>query len=79
MNKKEVLTTAKAQREQEVFEYQINIDNYRNALALLEAMPAEEREPMKEFEAQLRGLLQSSLFEQAKAKLMLNAISAQLQ
>lgn len=78
MNKQEILTAAKAQREQEVLEYQVNIDNFRTALALLEQKTPEEREPLLGFQDQLRELEKSNRLEQSKSQLMLDAINAQL-
>jgi hypothetical protein len=43
MTKVEMLTQAKTMREQEIFEYQINIDNFKIALQNIAAMPAEDR------------------------------------
>jgi hypothetical protein len=41
-------------------------------------MPAEERQSVSEFEAQLSKLLNDNLREQKKAQIMLDAINAQL-
>jgi hypothetical protein len=73
-----MLTQAKTMREQEIFEYQINIDNFKIALQNIAAMPAEERQSVSEFEAQLSKLLNDNLREQKKAQIMLDAINAQL-
>jgi hypothetical protein len=78
MNQKDsILKAAAAQREQEVMHYQINIDNYRLAIAEIEQNHANELH-MIEFANNLKDLLQSSLQEQAKEKVMLKVIQSQL-
>lgn len=74
MNKIEVLTQAKTAREQEVFEYQINIDNYVIAIDLIK-----DNVEMAAFKANLEDLLSANKREQAKAQLMLDVINIQLQ
>ena len=72
--RKEILTSAKEARIKEVTEYQVNIDNFRTAMDLIGDNPE-----MAEFKEQLNGLWTSSIKEQAKAKLMLLAITMQLE
>lgn len=76
--KQEILTAALAARQEEVQAYQINIDNYTTAIALIDAMPDAERAEQAAFRKQLSDLLASEKREQGKAKIMMNAIQAQL-
>jgi len=78
MTKTEMLTQAKTMREQEILEYQINIDNFRIALQNIAAMPNEERQSVSDFEAQLNKLLNDNMREQKKAQIILDAINVQL-
>jgi len=71
--KLEILTNAKAMREQEVLEYQINADNYALAIEQIGEKP-----DMQDFKAHLGSLLESTRREQAKAQLMLDVINIQL-
>lgn len=73
MDKLARLTEARNYREQEVLEYQINIDNYRLAI-----VKAAQDPDMVEFKAQLESLLTSSIIEQKKAKIMLEVLTEQL-
>ena len=73
MDKATALADAKSYREQEVLEYQINIDNYRLAI-----QKAAQDPDMVEFKAQLESLLTSSILEQKKAKIMLEVVTEQL-
>lgn len=74
MNKKEILTQALQARIEEVEQYQINIDNFKRAIAKASADPS-----LTEFVAQLSDLLQSSEYEQKKAKVMLEVVQEQLE
>lgn len=77
-NKLEILTTARDHREQEVMHHQINIDNYRLALAEIA-----EKHPdcphMAKFSAQLQSLLDSSVIEQRKEIIMRDVIARQVE
>lgn len=73
----EILSSATVQREREVMHHQINIDNYRLAIAEVQANHADDAD-MVEFAARLEELLASSIREQAKEKLMLKVIKSQL-
>ena len=70
----EILTTALDARIKEVTEYQVNIDNFRLAIARVGVEPE-----LQDFKAQLEGLLASSILEQKKAQIMLDVIRAQLE
>lgn len=76
MSKQAILTGALKAREDEVFQYQINIDNYTLALQDLEAMNDPE---LAAFEQQIKTLLASEQLEQKKAKVMLGVVKKQLE
>ena len=73
MNKLEILTQSKTAREQEVFHYQINIDNYTIGIEQIADNP-----DLQEFKTQLQALLASEIREQRKSQLMLDVINLQL-
>jgi hypothetical protein len=68
----EILRAAFEQRSRDVMFHQINIDNYRLAIG-------ECGSDLSEFAAQLNDLLQSSIREQAKERVMLKVIEQQLE
>lgn len=72
--KKEMLKSALEARQKEVTEYQVNIDNFRLAIAKI----GDDSE-LAPFKAQLEDLLKSSRFEQRKAQIMLEVIQSQLE
>lgn len=78
MNKQDILKQAAQHRELEVFNHQINIDNYRLAIAEVEKNHADKLH-MVEFSARLKDLLKSSTQEQDKEKVMLKVILAQIE
>ena len=71
----DILTQSVEARENDIMLYQINIDNYRAAIADVEA----NHPDLSDFADQLRDLLQSSLREQKKEQIMLAAIRANLE
>jgi hypothetical protein len=71
----EILTQSIEARENDIMLYQINIDNYRAAIADIEA----NHPDLSDFADQLRDLLQSSLREQKKEQVMLAAIKVNLE
>lgn len=73
MNRIEILKASQLQRMDEVMHHQINIDNYR--LAIPKAAVDKE---LKDFVAQLRQLLESSLLEQKKSQIILDVINEQI-
>lgn len=77
MTKQEILTAAATHREMEVMQHQINIDNYRLAIAEIEQSHEGEAH-MEAFANQLRDLLTSSIHEQDKEKVLLKVIRMQL-
>ena len=77
MTKQEILTAAATHREMEVMQHQINIDNYRLAIAEIEQNYTGQAH-MEAFAEQLRGLLISSTQEQDKEKVLLKVIQMQL-
>ena len=74
----ETLKSAADGRRQEVMNYQINIDNFRLAIAKIETEHADNPD-MVAFAAQLSDLLGSSLREQLKEQIMLEVIESQLE
>lgn len=72
-----ILKSAADHRRAEVLHHQINIDNYRLAIAEIEQNHAGDASLM-EFGGKLRALLDESLREQAKEKIMLLVIERQL-
>lgn len=74
----DILTAAAEQRRRDVMHYQINIDNFRAAIAEIEAHHADDANLLA-FRDHLAGLLASSLAEQAKERIMLTVIERQLQ
>jgi hypothetical protein len=72
-----MLTEAASHREREVMHHQINIDNYRLALAEIAKNHADNAD-LAEFAAQLEGLLSSSIREQSKERIMLTVMRQQL-
>jgi cytochrome c551/c552 len=78
MNKNEILITALAHREAEVFQHQINIDNYTLAIAEIDANYADDA-AIQEFRARLADLLASSIVEQRKEIIMRDVIARQVE
>jgi hypothetical protein len=76
--KKKVLSEAAEARRKDVFFHQINIDNYRLAIDEIQGVHTEDPILMA-FSDQLKGLLASSLAEQAKEQIMLTVIERQLE
>lgn len=82
MRRKETLQEALTGRDEEIENYQLNIDNYRLAIAKIAAEHAGSSEmdmAMREFSAHLDALLKSSLIEQRKAQIIRDVIAAQLE
>lgn len=77
-DKTEVLTQAAEIRRNDVMMHQINIDNYRAALAEIEQNHQGDGS-LEPFAEQLRGLLETSLLEQKKEAIMLKVITSQLE
>jgi cytochrome c551/c552 len=78
MNKTDILTAALENRNAEVFQHQINIDNYTLAIAEIDANYADD-EAIQEFRARLTDLLASSIVEQRKEIIMRDVIAKQLE
>lgn len=76
--REEILSMSLEGREQEVMNYQINIDNYALALEEIANLPPDERNELSNFAEQLRTLLTSERLEQKKAKIMLAVIKKQV-
>ncbi len=71
---KEILTSALEAREKELIEYQVNIDNYRLAINKI----TDKDTDLFSFRDQLKALLESSLLEQKKSKIIRDVIAEQL-
>ena len=71
---REILTGALEGREKELIEYQVNIDNYRLAIAKI----SDDDEELLPFREQLQNLLSSSLLEQRKSTIIRDVIAEQL-
>lgn len=72
-----ILTEALAHREGEVLMHQINIDNYRLALAEIEANYPDD-DSLVDFANTLKSLLETSIVEQRKEIIMRDVIAKQL-
>lgn len=72
-----MLAQAEAHRAREVMHHQINIDNYRLAIAEIETNHAGDAD-MAEFADRLKELLASSLKEQAKERVLHKVIASQI-
>jgi len=77
MNKLETLKTALAYRDEEIFNYQINIDNYEKAILKIENQYSENKN-IVEFSKQLKELLESSKTEQLKSIIIRDVILEQV-
>lgn len=78
MNKLTTLKEALTARDDEIMGYQINIDNYRRAIAKINAEHA-GNPAMVEFRGRLSDMLASSETEQLKAKIIRDVIAEQIQ
>jgi hypothetical protein len=74
----EILRAAAADRRKGFTNYQINIDNFRLAIEKVEKEHA-DKPHMVDFAEHLKSLLQSSLAEQDKERVMLEVIEQQLE
>lgn len=72
-----ILTEAAKHREAEVLHHQINIDNYRLAIKEIAENYSNE-EYLVEFANYLSSLLESSIQEQTKEKILLKVIKDQI-
>ena len=81
MNTTEILTANLAAREDEIVGYQINIDNYRLAVAKIAMEHTSDSAldvAMQEFATQLEDNLQQNMIEQRKAMIIRDVIADQL-
>lgn len=81
MNTSEILTANLAAREDEVVGYQINIDNYRLAIAKIAIEHTGDSlldQAMQEFAKQLEESMQQNIIEQRKAIIIRDVIADQL-
>lgn len=77
MSKLETLKIALEGRNDEILNYQINIDNYERAIAKINAEHA-DKPAIVEFREQLANLLESSKTEQLKAIIIRDVIADQV-
>jgi len=77
MNKLEVLQAALQSRNNEVDEYQININNYTRAIEKINAEHS-DNPALVEFCDHLSGLLESSKIEQLKTSIIRDVIAEQI-
>lgn len=76
-DKQNILIEALKHRQQEVFQHQINIDNYMLAIAEIDANYADDA-AIADFRARLADLLASSFVEQRKEIIMRDVIAKQI-
>lgn len=76
MNLKETLQNAHTARVDEVEMYQLNIDNYKLAIQLIDE---DNDAQLDGFKSQLNSLLEAEMLEQKKAKIMLRVIEKRLE
>lgn len=74
----ELLKSSADQRRRGVMHYQVDIDNYRAAIAEIEKNYAADKNLM-DFANHLRGLLKTNIDEQAKERIILTVIERQLE
>jgi uncharacterized protein YchJ len=77
MNKLETLQPQIAIRDEEIFGYQVNIDNFKLAIRKIEKDYA-DNPAMVEFKARLEQLLQENQTEQLKAIIIRDVIAEQV-
>lgn len=77
MNKKEILQSALSQRNDEIFNYQINIDNYQRAIEKIQT-EYKDNQKLDSFLNNLNDLLESSKLEQLKSIIIRDVIQDQL-
>jgi hypothetical protein len=81
MNITEILATNLAARDEEILGYQINIDNYRLAIAKIALEHTGDTildQAMQEFAQQLEESMQQNIIEQRKAIIIRDVIADQL-
>lgn len=78
LTRAEKLRLALTARQQEVEDYQINIDNYTLAIAEIDALPEAERAEQAQFKQHLEALLAGEIREQSKSKIMLSVLQKQV-
>ena len=74
MNKETTLLSEIARREQEIAEYQFNIEFYAETLKVIAARPQHEQTVLAAFEQGLRERMATELQEQLKTSVMLEAL-----
>lgn len=77
MDKLEILRPALSSREEEILEYQVNIDNYTRAIDRINENHSDDP-AMIEFRDVLAGMLKTSKIEQLKAIIIRDVIAEQI-
>lgn len=77
MNKLSILSPALEGRDQELLGYQINIDNYRLAIAKIDAEHADNTDLLA-FRDELQTRLDEELRQQARARIIRDVIAEQV-
>lgn len=77
MNKREILVNALVGRDEEIFNYQINIDNYERAIEKIDKEYGDKPEII-EFRDYLIHLTESNKTEQLKTRIIRDVIADQL-
>jgi hypothetical protein len=78
MNTKQTLTEALQGRVDEVALYQLNIDNYRLAIAHIDTMSDTDRAELADFKNELATRLVAEIHQQKRALVMLAVIEQQV-
>ena len=65
-------------RQQEVEDYQINIDNYELAIEVIDALPEEDRTAQSAYRQELVARLAAEKHQQGRAKIMLEVLAKQV-
>lgn len=79
MNVKDTLAQALQARVDEVALYQINIDNYRLAIAHIGTLGASDQVELDGFKTELEGRLAAEIHQQKRAKVMLAVLQTQVE
>ena len=78
MNRIEILKQSLGQREEEILYYQINIDNYRRAIAKIGTLTVEKQFLLRDFVTDLEKRLATEELEQLKSIVILQVLQDQI-
>jgi hypothetical protein len=76
-NKIQILTNALSMREEEIFNYQIDIENFKRAIKKTE-IEYKDNPEIQEFKAHLENLLKENCLQQTKSRIIRDVIKEQL-